>query len=77
MRIYHTETQEDYDALMIELESRGAKCRLGGLPTKENYWTMRYTKTCVAVSHQVVEHGSINTYMELFPEIPSRNIERR
>ena len=27
MKIYHTETQEDYDALMVELEAEGKTWR--------------------------------------------------
>ena len=29
MKIYHTETQEDYNALMIELEEKGCEWRSG------------------------------------------------
>ena len=34
MKIYHVETQGDYDALMIELEEKGCEWRWGEKPTK-------------------------------------------
>ena len=34
MKIYHVETQRDYDALMIELEEKGCKWRGGEKPTQ-------------------------------------------
>ena len=34
MKIYHVETQQDYDALMIELEEKGCEWRCGVNPTQ-------------------------------------------
>ena len=34
MKIYHTETQQDYDALMSELEEKGCEWRNGVKPTQ-------------------------------------------
>ena len=70
MKIYHTETQEDYDALMVELESDGVTWRFGALPTKENNWKARTKNMCVRVSHQIAEYGSIDTYLKKYPDIP-------
>ena len=36
MKVYHVETQQDYDELMIELEDKGCKWRRGEKPTKLN-----------------------------------------
>ena len=36
MKVYHVETQQDYDVLMIELEDKGCKWRRGEKPTKLN-----------------------------------------
>lgn len=46
MKIYHTETQEDYDALMVELEAKG----IDTLPKK--YWPIFKTETTVVVRAQ-------------------------
>ena len=48
MKIYHTETQEDYDALMVELEKQGfAWWNDNKKPTEKNYWHENKKKTCV------------------------------
>ncbi|EAE7494739.1 DUF3310 domain-containing protein [Listeria monocytogenes] len=38
MKLYHTETQEDYDTLMVELEKEGCMWASGTKPTHENNW---------------------------------------
>ena len=50
MKIYHTETQEDYDALMIELEVEGCTWGNREIPTKGIRWETRGDATCVHVS---------------------------
>ncbi|WP_376740240.1 DUF3310 domain-containing protein [Listeria innocua] len=47
MKLYHTETQEDYDALMVELEKEGCMWASGRKPTKENNWEDFREDTCV------------------------------
>ena len=50
MKIYHTETQEDYDALMVELEKEGFLWLSGKLPTsKINRWGMNRGNSCIIV----------------------------
>lgn len=50
MKIYHTETQEDYDALMVELEAQGCTWGNREIPTKGIRWETRGDATCVHVS---------------------------
>lgn len=50
MKIYHTETQEDYDALMIELEIKGYKWISGHEPTSFNYWEQNKESSCIKIS---------------------------
>ncbi|EAC4840304.1 DUF3310 domain-containing protein [Listeria monocytogenes] len=38
MKLYHTETQEDYDALMVELEKEGCMWADETKPTHNNNW---------------------------------------
>ncbi|HAA5817639.1 TPA_asm: hypothetical protein GF958_14700 [Listeria monocytogenes] len=38
MTLYHVETQEDYDALMVELEEEGCVWASGTKPTHDNNW---------------------------------------
>ena len=47
MKIYHVETQQDYDALMIELEDKSCKWRGGEKPTACDNWFMFEEKTYV------------------------------
>lgn len=49
MTIYHTKTQEDYDALMVELEEQGVKWVGGHLPTEQNKWGAYKEYTCVKI----------------------------
>lgn len=50
MNIYHTETQADYDTLMVELEKRGYKWESGAKPTELNMWHYRKSDSTVKVS---------------------------
>lgn len=50
MKIYHTETQADYDALMVELEETGAEWASGRKPTKEGNWNEHRERTCIKLN---------------------------
>lgn len=47
MKVYHVETQQDYNALMIELEDKGCKWRRGEKPTKLNEFKKYGKDICV------------------------------
>ena len=70
MKIYHTETQADYDALMVELEGKGyvwaSRCK----PTESKDWTKRKENTCVRISNKRVTRNSIIFYKVEYPNIP-------
>lgn len=51
MKLYHVETQEDYDALMIELEKKGCLWNVEEKPTKCNCWHMFKEDTVIAIEH--------------------------
>lgn len=53
MKIYHTETQADYNSLMRHLENRGYAWQCGSLPTKRNVWSINKNRTCVIVSKKI------------------------
>ena len=51
MKIYHTETQEDYDALLIKLEEQGYEWNSGSVMRKTpNYWISHKSEMCVMVN---------------------------
>lgn len=71
MKIYHTETQEDYDALMGELEEQGCKWLSGRKPTEAKYhWFCYEEKTCVRVSFGILTKFNFRHYKEEYPNIP-------
>ncbi|MGH2322840.1 hypothetical protein, partial [Enterococcus faecalis] len=47
MKLYHTETQEDYNALMIELEKEGYKWNEVEKATENNAWDVFKNNTVV------------------------------
>ena len=67
MKIYHTETQEDYNALMIELEEKGCEWRSGVKPTQLDKFKDYGKDTCV-----YEECGEITlSYVECFKKYHS------
>ena len=71
MRIYHTETQEDYDALMIELEEQGCECEWTSArkPTEVNRWHIKKRLTCIRVYDSKVYQAPLNYYQENYPNV--------
>ena len=70
MKIYHTETQADYDALMIELEAEGCVWATGRKPTESKDWTERKENTCVSVSNKRATRGTIIYFKVEYPHVP-------
>lgn len=66
-KIYHVETQEDYDALMKELANKGYKWSSGMEPTQKDHWFREKNETCVYV-------GS-DTYLKFSQKIFYQNDE--
>ena len=57
MKIYHVETQQDYDALMIELEEKGHKWLSERKPTSKNYWKSYNKNICIVISGKYITFG--------------------
>ena len=73
MRIYHTETQQDYDALMVELEEQGCKWLSGRKPTEAKYdWFNYGEKTCVRriSSAGILTKFDFGYSKENYPSVP-------
>lgn len=73
MKIYHTETQADFDALMVELESKGIET------VKNHYW--KYHKSQTAVFVRAIGHygnstridttfGGLRWALRYYPTVP-------
>ena len=71
MKIYHTETQEDYDALMVELERQGCKWFSGDEMTElTKNWERNSSETCVGVDKKVVTYDEKRCYAMKYPDVP-------
>ena len=71
MKIYHTETQEDYDALMVELESQGCKWLSGRKPTETTKnWKRNSSETCVRVDKKITIYDKKSYYTREYPRVP-------
>lgn len=63
MKIYHTETQEDYDALMTELEKNGFE-------DKGCTWATHEELTCLRILDGEIVYANKKSYEKFFSEIP-------
>lgn len=70
MQIYHVETQEDYDALMVELEENGIKWVSGRKATDIKEWHNYKERTCVFLENDIIEYSDFDLFKEEFPDIP-------
>lgn len=66
MTVYHTATQEDYDALMVELEGEGFVWNDGSKPTEVDRFLVYKENTCVKKwIGNVITSGHKLSYMQL------------
>ena len=62
MKVYHVETQENYNALMSELEVKGYKWLSGHEPTAFNYWEQNKENSCIKTSGKDIAYRDIERY---------------
>lgn len=70
MKIYHTATLEDYDALMTELEEQGFNWLNLKKPTYYRYWEKYGVNTCIEIVGKEITFGSLDYYKEEYPNTP-------
>ena len=73
IKIYHVETQEDYDDLMIKLENEGCMWASGDKPTSENYWYIREKETVIYLGSwgkREMTRGDLSEAKSQYPTIP-------
>lgn len=71
MKIYHTETQADYDALMVELERQGCKWFSGRKPIEATtHWKLYSSETCVKIDKKVISYNEKGYYAMRYPTVP-------
>lgn len=69
MKIYHVKTQEDYDALMVELDKKGHKWIGGQKPADLNVWFNLRERTTVCLDG-VIGYASLEFYKKAYPNTP-------
>ncbi|EIY6212056.1 TPA: DUF3310 domain-containing protein [Listeria monocytogenes] len=72
MKLYHTETQEDYDALLENLKNEGWTWFFGEAITSYNsqLWERNKQNTVVHIEEEGVSCGSLSYAKYLHPNIP-------
>lgn len=70
MKIYHTETQADYDALMNELEKQGCFWSFGLKLTQSGIYGSLPGNVGVRVDGTEVDRSDLNYYKQQYPNIP-------
>lgn len=70
MTVYHVETQQDYDALMSELEEKWYSWVTGQKPTYFRYWEKYGVNTCIEIVGKEITFGPIEWYKKEYPDTP-------
>ena len=70
MTVYHVETKEAYDELMIELDGKGCKWFSGNKPTSKNYWEQVKENACIGISGKDITFRDIEQCKNQYPNIP-------
>ena len=69
MKLYHTQTRKDYDALMNELESKGVKWNGGKKPHGLDVFEEYESETILKVSNKEMVYFSMDFYKKNYEEI--------
>lgn len=78
MQIYHVETQEDYDALMVELEERGYLWLSDKKPTsKGNRWLRHKEDFCVVINNKMMTYADIRWCKKQYPNATFRKYKAK
>ncbi|MBC1474922.1 DUF3310 domain-containing protein [Listeria grandensis] len=68
MKIYHTETQEDFDALMVELEKVGFLWASGKKPTCSLFkWNEFGKDTCIHLDNKFITRSDLAFVNQSYP----------
>ncbi|EEO5812563.1 DUF3310 domain-containing protein [Listeria monocytogenes] len=71
MKLYHTETQEDFDALLEELKNEGYCWSTDEVITPDDYrlWKKYEQDTAISVGEKGLSFGDVHYRKRLYPEI--------
>ena len=68
MKFYHTQTREDYNALMYELESKGIKWYEGQKPHEFDAFETHKSETILKVEDNLISYFSMDFYKDNYNE---------
>lgn len=71
MKLYHTETQEDYNALMAHVEKKGYEWNTKEKPTEYNCWNIFKKETVIVIEYDINLGFASKEYCErVYPDTP-------
>ena len=69
MELYHTQTREDYNALMDDLDKKGFEWLSGHKPHEFDGFEDYGIKTVISVTNELIEYFSMDFYKENYNEV--------
>ncbi len=71
MKLYHTETQEEFDALMVYVEKKGYEWNTKEKPTEYNCWNIFKKETVIVIEYDINLGFASKEYCErVHPDTP-------
>lgn len=71
MKLYHTETQEEYNALMAYVEKKGYEWNTKEKPTEYNCWNIFKNETVIVIEYDINLGFASKEYCErVYPDTP-------
>lgn len=78
MKLYHVETQEDYDALMVNLEEEGYRWNDKEKPTEYNCWNIFKKETVIVIEYDINLGFASKEYCErVYPDTPIKKYKAK
>lgn len=78
MKLYHTETQEEYNALMVYVEKKGYEWNTKEKPTEYNCWNIFKKKTVIVIEYDINLGFASKEYCErVYPDTPIKKYKAK
>lgn len=78
MKLYHTETQEEFDALMVYVEKKGYEWNTKEKPTEYNCWNIFKKETVIVIEYDINLGFASKEYCErVYPDTPIKKYKAK
>lgn len=78
MKLYHTETQEEYNALMAYVEKKGYEWNTKEKPTEYNCWNIFKKETVIVIEYDINLDFASKEYCErVYPDTPIKKYKAK